>query len=58
MVEQDEVYGVVGGHVMMIKAPELGKEEREKQNGLKAKVISVEPFCFWWSRHYRECDHI
>ena len=24
----------------------LGKEEREKQNGLKAKVISIGPFCF------------
>ena len=27
-------------------APDLGKEEREKQNGLKAKVISIGPFCF------------
>ena len=25
----------------------LGKEEREKQNGLKAKVISIGPFYFW-----------
>ena len=24
----------------------LGKEEREKQKGLKAKVISTESFCF------------
>ena len=24
----------------------LGKEEREKQNGLKANVISIGPFCF------------
>ena len=24
----------------------LGKEEREKQNGFKAKVISIGPFCF------------
>ena len=24
----------------------LGKEEREKQNGLKAKVILIGPFCF------------
>jgi hypothetical protein len=23
-----------------------GKDEREKQNGLKAKVISIGPFCF------------
>ena len=28
------------------QAPGLGKEEREKQNGLKAKVISIGPFCF------------
>ena len=26
------------------EAPEFGKEEREKQNGLKAKVISIGPF--------------
>ena len=24
----------------------LGKEEREKQNGLMAKVYLIEPFCF------------
>ena len=24
----------------------LGKEEREKQNGLKANVITIGPFCF------------
>ena len=24
----------------------LGKEEREKQNGLKAKVYLIGPFCF------------
>ena len=28
------------------QAPEFEKEEREKQNGLKAKVISIGPFCF------------
>jgi hypothetical protein len=28
------------------QAPDFGKEEREKQNGLKAKVISIRPFCF------------
>ena len=28
------------------QAPDFGKEEREKQNGLKAKVISIWPFCF------------
>jgi len=28
------------------QAPGLGKEEREKQNGLKAKVISIGPFLF------------
>ena len=28
------------------QAPDFGKEEREKQNGLKAKVISIGPFCF------------
>ena len=28
------------------QALRLGKEEREKQNGLKAKVKSVGPFCF------------
>ena len=25
---------------------QLGKEEREKQNGLKTKVYLIEPFCF------------
>ena len=25
----------------------LDKQEREKQNGLKAKVISIGPFYFW-----------
>jgi hypothetical protein len=29
---------------VMIKLRDL--EEREKQNGLKAKVISIGPFCF------------
>ena len=28
------------------QALRLGKEEREKQNGLKAKVKSIGPFCF------------
>jgi hypothetical protein len=28
------------------QAPDFGKEERKKQNGLKAKVISIGPFCF------------
>ena len=26
--------------------PQLEKEEREKQNGFKAKVHLIEPFCF------------
>jgi hypothetical protein len=29
------------------QAPDFGKEEREKQNGLKANMISIGPFCFW-----------
>jgi hypothetical protein len=28
------------------QALDFGKEEREKQNGLKAKMISIRPFCF------------
>ena len=28
------------------QAPGFGKEEREKQNGLKAKVTSIGPFYF------------
>ena len=32
--------------MMVIKALGLRKEEREKQKGLKAKVISIGPFCF------------
>jgi hypothetical protein len=28
------------------QASDFGKEEREKQNRLKAKVISIGPFCF------------
>jgi hypothetical protein len=31
---------------MKIKCSKLGKEEREKQNGLKAKLYLIEPFCF------------
>ena len=30
-----------GDHVLGLR-----KEEREKQNGLKAKVITIGPFCF------------
>ena len=30
----------------MIKCSKVGKEEREKQNGLKAKVYWIGPFCF------------
>jgi hypothetical protein len=29
------------------QAPGLGKEEREKQKGIKAKMISIWPFYFW-----------
>ena len=32
--------------MMVIKLWGSGKEEREKQKGLKAKVISIGPFCF------------
>ena len=46
MVEQDEVHGGEDGHVMMVIKLQLGKEEREKQNGLKAKVYLIGPFCF------------
>jgi hypothetical protein len=28
------------------QALDFGKEEREKQNGLKAKMISIGSFCF------------
>jgi hypothetical protein len=31
----------------MIKLWDFGKEEREKQNGLKAKMICIGPFYFW-----------
>jgi hypothetical protein len=30
----------------------LGEKKKEKkQNGLKAKVYLIGPFCVWWSRH-------
>ena len=32
--------------MVMIKELGLGKEQREKQNELKAKVKSIGPFCF------------
>jgi len=32
--------------MVMIKCSKLGKEEREKPNGLKAKVYLIGPFCF------------
>ena len=35
-----------GDGMVMIKVLGLGKEEREKQNGLKAKVKSIGPFYF------------
>ena len=35
-----------GDGMVMIKVLELGKEEREKQNRLKAKVNLIGPFCF------------
>jgi hypothetical protein len=38
-------------------APDFGKEEREKQNRLKAKVISIGLFCFG-DQYTIECDHI
>ena len=34
--------GLVDGDQVL----QLGKEEREKQNGLKAKVYLIGPFCF------------
>ena len=47
MVEQDEVHGDVGGHVMMvIKLRDLEKKKEKNKKGLKAKVISIGPFCF------------
>jgi hypothetical protein len=36
----------------------LGKEEREKQNGLKAKVISIWPFCFGDQDTKWVCSHL
>ena len=32
--------------MVMIKCLKLGKEEREKQNRLKANVYPIGPFCF------------
>jgi hypothetical protein len=32
--------------MVMIKCSKLRKEEREKKNGLKAKVYLIGPFCF------------
>ena len=32
--------------MVIIKCLKLGKEEREKQNRLKAKVYLIGPFCF------------
>ena len=46
VMEQCEVHGGEDGHVMMVIKLQLGKEEREKQNGLKAKVYLIGPFCF------------
>ena len=39
------------------QAPGLEKEERQKQNGLKAKVISIGPFILV-IKTLSECDHI
>ena len=44
-MEQDEVLGDLDGHVMMIKLRDFEKK-KEKQNGLKAKVYLIGPFCF------------
>jgi hypothetical protein len=45
VVELDDGHGD-GGDQKMIKCFTFGKEEREKQNGLKAKVYVIGPFLF------------
>ena len=46
VMEQMEKIMVMVESMEMIKCPGLEKK-KEKQNGLKAKVISIGPFCFW-----------
>ena len=42
---KDEVHDDGDGHVMVIKL-QTWKKESKKQNGLKAKVYLIGPFCF------------
>jgi len=45
-VEEDGTLGDGRGHKMVNQVLQLGKEEREKQNGFKAKVYLIGTFCF------------
>jgi hypothetical protein len=45
VVELDDGHGDGGDQKMIFKCSNLEKK-KEKQNGLKAKVYSIEPFCF------------
>ena len=46
MMKLDDDHGDDDDHKMLIKCFTFGKEEREKRNGLKAKVYLIRPFCF------------
>ena len=57
VMEQMEKIMVMVESMEMIKVLGLGKEEREKQNGLKAKVILIGPFVLV-IKTPSGCDHI
>jgi hypothetical protein len=46
VVEQEEVHGGEGGHVMMAIKLQLGKEEREKQKLKRSRQMYQIGFCF------------
>jgi len=57
MATWNEVHG--GGVDMWWWSSSGGwKRRKRKTKWAQGKGIIIGPFCFWWSRHYTECDHI
>jgi len=45
-MELDDSHGDGGDQKMIFKCSNLEKKNEKKQNGLKAKVFLIGPFCF------------
>jgi hypothetical protein len=57
-VELDDGHGEGDDHMWWWSSAQLGKEEKRKIKTKKIKANISNRFLFWWSRHYRECDHV